>query len=698
MAHVAYTDTVQKVYIAYYGRAADPGGLAYWEDQLAANNGDLASIMNLFGTSSEATSLFGSLTNKIKVNTLYSQIFGRDADEGGLDYYSAQLSAGTMTGVSIAQNILDGASGSDAKIIANKLAVAKAFTAWIVSSEQIGAYGGNAAASSARNMLATVDAATVVDSARTALVISTTIEGMPTATYSAAGSVKIIGTIAKGQVLTADASSITNKDGIGPLSFQWLRDGTAVTGATTNTFTLSEADVGKKLSVYVTYSDLTSAAKKITVASTNEIVNSSAVDLNFGINKASDTSIKIFSSTIKDAHSVAKISTSEDRIYFTNFNADNDIIKIADKNEDGLITTSFFSSGARIADDLIMFENEFEIYDVSINFPLNSSKKVYLYAQDTGNLYDYSEKENIPEIIKIAEIVSNADNVSNIFKIDSALAGTKLAGPNTIASESYFQNSYSLTVNDIPDRYWSISEQLLDAGETAIKHMANYIKWEGKLDFVIHFDQKNAFGFQGQEDVFKIANYKVGMPAYNVPSIQADLVGQHEALFGVDTNGDYFDLGTYLLTDSTPILNNYGTPLYINRNQTPENDSEVPDGHADFFGMFIHEVIHGFGMVSTVNKNTPIISDNVIEIGGRNYLNGDNVINLLGAPLLLDDLGHYDSRGTTGNHGGMMYRYGRYENSRWELGQIELAILQDMGFTVAPYSDMPLLDVDHWLS
>ena len=26
----AYTDQVQKVYIAYYGRAADPVGLAYW--------------------------------------------------------------------------------------------------------------------------------------------------------------------------------------------------------------------------------------------------------------------------------------------------------------------------------------------------------------------------------------------------------------------------------------------------------------------------------------------------------------------------------------------------------------------------------------------------------------------------------------------------------------------------------------------
>ena len=164
MANVAYTDTVQKVYIAYYGRAADPIGLAYWEDQLTANDGDLASIMNSFGTSPEATTLFGSLTNTIKVNTLYTQIFGRDADVGGLEYYTAQLTAGTMTAVSIAQNILDGASGSDATIITNKLAVAKAFTAAIDSDVKIPAYAGDTAASSARNMLATVNELTNTES------------------------------------------------------------------------------------------------------------------------------------------------------------------------------------------------------------------------------------------------------------------------------------------------------------------------------------------------------------------------------------------------------------------------------------------------------------------------------------------------------------------------------------------------------
>jgi len=79
--------------------------------------------MASFGASAEATTLYGSLTDTAKVNALYQQSFGRDADFAGLMYYAGQLSAGTMTAASIAQNIFDGASGNDATILANKLVV-----------------------------------------------------------------------------------------------------------------------------------------------------------------------------------------------------------------------------------------------------------------------------------------------------------------------------------------------------------------------------------------------------------------------------------------------------------------------------------------------------------------------------------------------------------------------------------------------
>ena len=85
----AYTDQVQKVYIAYYGRAADPVGLAYWAAKVETDG--LDGIMASFGASAEATTLYGSLTNTAKVNALYQQSFGRDADFAGLMYYAGAV-------------------------------------------------------------------------------------------------------------------------------------------------------------------------------------------------------------------------------------------------------------------------------------------------------------------------------------------------------------------------------------------------------------------------------------------------------------------------------------------------------------------------------------------------------------------------------------------------------------------------------
>ncbi|MGY8791693.1 MAG: hypothetical protein ACKVKR_15665, partial [Pseudomonadales bacterium] len=58
------------------------------------------------------------------------------------------------------------------------------------------------------------------------------------------GSITITGTITQGEVLTAGASSVADEDGLGDFSYQWLRDGNDISGATASTYTLAQADVG----------------------------------------------------------------------------------------------------------------------------------------------------------------------------------------------------------------------------------------------------------------------------------------------------------------------------------------------------------------------------------------------------------------------------------------------------------------------
>ena len=73
------------------------------------------------------------------------------------------------------------------------------------------------------------------------------------------GEVAITGTAEVGQTLTADASGVTDADGLGTFSYQWLRsdgvDDTEISGATDTTYTLTDADGGLDVKVRVSYTD-----------------------------------------------------------------------------------------------------------------------------------------------------------------------------------------------------------------------------------------------------------------------------------------------------------------------------------------------------------------------------------------------------------------------------------------------------------
>ncbi|MDC0491384.1 VCBS domain-containing protein, partial [Paracoccaceae bacterium] len=87
------------------------------------------------------------------------------------------------------------------------------------------------------------------------------------------GSVLITGTPAQGEVLTADTSSIADEDGLGTLSYQWQADGANITGATNKTLTLSQDQVGKQISVSVSYTDDGGNAETVASSYEAEVIN-----------------------------------------------------------------------------------------------------------------------------------------------------------------------------------------------------------------------------------------------------------------------------------------------------------------------------------------------------------------------------------------------------------------------------------------
>ena len=84
----------------------------------------------------------------------------------------------------------------------------------------------------------------------------------------------ISGTVTEDQVLTADTSGISDADGLGAFSYQWLRDGAPIAGATGITYTLGDADVGTQISVQVSYTDAHGTAEgPLTSAQTAAVAN-----------------------------------------------------------------------------------------------------------------------------------------------------------------------------------------------------------------------------------------------------------------------------------------------------------------------------------------------------------------------------------------------------------------------------------------
>ena len=130
-------DTVQKIYIGYYQRPADPSGLIYWAGRLNASNGNLNEIIDAFANSTESQGLYGTINSSSisnVVNNIYLALFNRNADEGGRNYYVNNFNAGKFpdgrrcTPGTIVLDILYGAVDSDLQSVNNKLTAANLFT------------------------------------------------------------------------------------------------------------------------------------------------------------------------------------------------------------------------------------------------------------------------------------------------------------------------------------------------------------------------------------------------------------------------------------------------------------------------------------------------------------------------------------------------------------------------------------------
>lgn len=175
----AYTTLLQQFYLAYFGRPADTGGLAFASQALATGNAPTTllgllnssnesaqSLIRAFGNSAESNALYGGdgsiNTTALRVTAIYRNVLNRGPDAAGLAYWSAEIDAGrlSLSRASLAIFAAGAADSNDGPLVANKTALAIAYTTAIDTTAEVNAYNGNAAAASARVLFGSVTAST----------------------------------------------------------------------------------------------------------------------------------------------------------------------------------------------------------------------------------------------------------------------------------------------------------------------------------------------------------------------------------------------------------------------------------------------------------------------------------------------------------------------------------------------------------
>jgi len=87
------------------------------------------------------------------------------------------------------------------------------------------------------------------------------------------GWISVTGLIQQEQMLAVDTQNLSDAEGLGSFSYQWLADGTALDKASGNTLVLTEAQVGKRISVAVSYTDGQGTAEQVSSAASAVVAN-----------------------------------------------------------------------------------------------------------------------------------------------------------------------------------------------------------------------------------------------------------------------------------------------------------------------------------------------------------------------------------------------------------------------------------------
>lgn len=279
-----YYNQIQQLYVAYFNRPADPGGLAYWEGVMEASkdtDATLKTITAQFSKEAEYTTVFAGMNNGQIIDKIYSNLFGRAPDAEGRAYWVGLMDSNKVTVDRAVADIAAAAKNQDLVTIQSKVAASVAFTAALdLPAEQAG-YN-TASTGPAKAFLAGVTDAATLAAAIAPATLGATVAKVVAAgtTFSLASGLDAL-TVAN----TAKASFLAAADG----------DGDAKTSTTDAAITAKVTSTVTDLDALVTgdYTNSSTGVRAALLSSQQALNAASLADAQTALNTANSNIAKV---------------------------------------------------------------------------------------------------------------------------------------------------------------------------------------------------------------------------------------------------------------------------------------------------------------------------------------------------------------------------------------------------------------------
>jgi len=271
-------DGVDDLLIDFYGNSSGTSQ----EYVLLGNSGGWGAAITMEDLTGVDTLLLSHLIFPDPDDTLYTS--GDVTLPEGIEYVEVQVSSGLMVeGNSQANRMVgnsgddtfDGGAGYDTVVYAGN------YIDYVISTDPIARAITVSSTSDGTDTLTTVEMLEFADQ-------SVSVDLLLPQNYLATGAVTIAGISEQGQMLTL-TNTLSDEDGMGTMSYQWLADGVDIVGATNPSYILSEDEVGKVISVVASYTDGNGTLESVVSGATETVVTQSVVSNPVGQTMDEDT-------------------------------------------------------------------------------------------------------------------------------------------------------------------------------------------------------------------------------------------------------------------------------------------------------------------------------------------------------------------------------------------------------------------------